>query len=111
MLGEFNNLALGDASDVVQMQPAFSLHCLGSFRRTRKCVPDHRYRDYRGGHHSQHNIQIKQYKIQHPELRSKVLADIAGEPAHRGSNRKTATKKGYSPEDPTQRSLPESAGS
>src|ERR1700686_11131 len=110
MLGKFHNLALGDASDLVQMQPALAFYGLGSFRGTGKRVPDHRYRDYRGSHHGQNKIQIKEYKIQHPDAGVKFSRIFAGEPGASGSNIETATKKGYGPGAPTQRSLPESTG-
>jgi len=76
MLGELHNLALGDTSDLVEMQAALALYGLGSFRGTRKSVPDHRYGDYRGSRHGQDNIQIKEYEIQRPDSSLKIYADI-----------------------------------
>ena len=84
MLAEFHNLALGDTSDLVQMQAALTFHGLGSFRGTMERVSDHGYRDYRGSGHGQKNIQIKEYKVQRSDSDSKKSSRIfAWEPVPR----------------------------
>src|ERR1700730_2329855 len=92
MLAEFHNLALGDTSDLVQMQAALTFHGLGSFRGTMERVSDHGYRDYRGSGHGQKNIQIKEYKVQRSDSDSKkILADICMGTCAAVSNRQTVT--------------------
>ena len=48
MLGEFDDLAFGDAADLIQVQAALALDVFGSSVRAKKCVGDHGDRGDRG---------------------------------------------------------------
>src|SRR5262249_15318328 len=60
MLRQFDDLAFGDAANLIQVQAAFSLHGLGLLGGTEKRVGNHGHGGPRGAAHGQRPFSLRQ---------------------------------------------------
>jgi hypothetical protein len=58
MLDEFDDLAFGDAADLIEIEASFALEVFGRFGGTEECVGDHRDGGDSCSAHAQRYFQI-----------------------------------------------------
>ena len=56
MLDYIDNLAFGDAADLIELKAALAFEIFWRLSRTEECVGDHRNRGDRGGDHAHGNF-------------------------------------------------------
>jgi hypothetical protein len=64
MLDDIDDLAFGDATDLIELKTAFALEVFWRLGWTKECIRNHRDSGDRGSNHSHGNFQIGEYEKQ-----------------------------------------------